>query len=312
MSLFSAVLPDGEFRAAKCEMLDQLIAVGDGSAALLYLYVLRHGHQTNATQAMRDLRFTQEQFDKAAFTLTNLSISQAAAHETQKPKSAPRYAASELRTARLEDHRFRSVCAFAESTFNTPINESMLRALYTVYEHIGLPAEVMMELISYLKADKDSVTSRDLVREASIWSDRSLFTVADAQKYLSALQLQKPLRDAIYSIIGVVGRTPTLAEKNLSEFCAERGFTEEAVKLAYDRMMRYHGSYSLNYLKKVLQAWDSKNIHTIAEITAVEPERAADSKPITSNSERSELSSWEQDWLDEMNRRKAARRKDQV
>ena len=113
MSLFSAVLPDGEFRAAKCEMLDQLIAVGDGSAALLYLYVLRHGHQTNPIQAMRDLRFTQEQFDKAAFTLTNLSISQAAAHEAQKPKTAPRYAAAELRMARLEDHRSRSVCAFA-------------------------------------------------------------------------------------------------------------------------------------------------------------------------------------------------------
>ena len=42
MSLFSAVLPDGEFRAAKCDMLDQLIAVGDGNAALLYLYILRH------------------------------------------------------------------------------------------------------------------------------------------------------------------------------------------------------------------------------------------------------------------------------
>ena len=47
MSLFSAVLPDGDFRAANCDMLDRLIAVGDGNAALLYLYILRHGKETD-------------------------------------------------------------------------------------------------------------------------------------------------------------------------------------------------------------------------------------------------------------------------
>ena len=312
MSLFSAILPDGEFRAVKCDMLDRLIAVGDGSAALLYLYVLRHGQQTNSVQAMRDLRFTQEQFDQAAFTLTNLMISHSASSDMKKPEAAPRYSASELKTARFEDHKFRSVCSFAESMLNTPINESMLRALYTVYEHIGLPAEVMMELISYLKADKGTVASRELVREAHIWSDKALLTVSDVQKYLSTLQLQKPLRDAIYKIIGAVGRVPTLAEKNLAAFCAEKGFSEDAVQLAYDRMMRHNGTYSLNYLKKVLQSWDQKNIHTLSEITAVEPERNTEHKNAPVTSENTALSSWEQDWLDEMNRRKAARRKDQA
>ena len=311
MSLFSAVLPEGEFRAAKCDMLEQLIAIGDGNAALLYLYILLHGRHTNTTQAMRDLRLSQEEFDKAAFTLTNLSISQTAAHETQKPKAAPKYTASELKSARFEDDRFRSVCSFAESTLNIPLSESMLRALYTIYEHIGLPAEVMVELISFLKADKGAVSSRELIREAYIWSDKALFTVSEVQNYLSALQLQKPLRDAIYKIIGAVGRIPTLAEKNLVVFCVEKGFSKEAVQLAYDRMMRYNGTYSLNYLKKVLQSWDNKNIHTLSEITAIEPERGADRKTEKPAATGSDLSAWEQDWLDEMNRRKAARRKDQ-
>lgn len=310
MSLFSAVLPEGEFRAAKCDMLEKLIAIGDGSAALLYLYVLLHGRQTNPAQAMRDLRLSQEEFDKAAFTLTNLSISHAAANETQKTKPAPKYTASELKSARFEDNRFRSVCSFTESALNTPLNESMLRALYTIYEHIGLPAEVMVELISFLKADKGTVSSRELVREAYIWSDKALFTVSEVQNYLSALQLQKPLRDAIYKIIGAVGRIPTLAEKNLVAFCVEKGFSEDAVQLAYDRMMRYNGTYSLNYLKKVLQSWDSKNIHTLSEITSVEPERHTDRNSEIPAQQSNDLSAWEQDWLDEMNRRKAARRKD--
>ena len=33
----SVLLPEGELRVARCDMLDKLIAVGDGDAALLYL-----------------------------------------------------------------------------------------------------------------------------------------------------------------------------------------------------------------------------------------------------------------------------------
>ena len=36
----SVLLPEGELRVARCDMLDKLIAVGDGDAALLYLCLL--------------------------------------------------------------------------------------------------------------------------------------------------------------------------------------------------------------------------------------------------------------------------------
>ena len=310
MSLFSAVLPDGEFRAAKCEMLDRLIAVGDGDAALLYLYVLRHGQQTDNKQAMRELRLSQEKFDQAAFTLTNLTITQPAAPLPDKSKTLPHYTIAELRTARTQDHRFRSVCSFSENLLSAPLNENLLRALYAVYEHIGLPAEVMIELLSYVQTERGKIIPRDLLHEAVIWSDRAIFTVAEAQKYLSTLQLNKPLRDAIYRILGVVGRAPTLAEKNLANFCTEKGFTEEAVQLAYDRMMRRNGGFSLNYLKKILQSWDAKNVHTASEITALEPERSNEVIPAAGTTEQNALSDWEQDWLDEINQRKTEYRKD--
>ena len=312
MSLFSAVLPDGEFRAASCDMLDRLIAVGDGNAALLYLYLLRHGKETDSKQAMRELRLSQEQFDQAAFTLTNLTISRSAAAELDKPKAAPRYTTAELRNARKDDHRFHSVCSFSENVLNKPLSESMLRALYTIYDYIGLPAEVMMELIAYIQADRGEVSSRDLLREAYIWSDKALFTVSDAQKYLSTLQLQKPQRDAIFRILGVVGRTPTFAEKNFAAYCLDKGFPEESVQLAYDRMMRRNGVFSLSYLKKVLQSWDAKNIRTLAEITALEPERIVEqsSKPAETAPE-GDLSSWEQEWLREISLRKSEQRKEQ-
>ena len=59
----SVLLPEGELRVARCDMLDKLIAVGDGDAALLYLYILRHGGTDGSAAAptatnVRHLRST--------------------------------------------------------------------------------------------------------------------------------------------------------------------------------------------------------------------------------------------------------------
>lgn len=58
----SVLLPEGELRVARCDMLDKLIAVGDGDAALLYLYILRHGG-TDGSAAARALRLSADRYD---------------------------------------------------------------------------------------------------------------------------------------------------------------------------------------------------------------------------------------------------------
>ena len=68
----SVLLPEGELRVARCDTLDKLIAVGDGDAALLYLYILRHGSEDGRTAA-RALHLSDERYERAAFTLNNLS-----------------------------------------------------------------------------------------------------------------------------------------------------------------------------------------------------------------------------------------------
>ena len=99
----SVLLPEGELRVARCDTLDKLIAVGDGDAALLYLYILRHGSEDGRTAA-RALHLSDERYERAAFTLNNLS----APPRRKIPKRAkmprrstqqPSFAAHETRTA---------------------------------------------------------------------------------------------------------------------------------------------------------------------------------------------------------------------
>lgn len=322
MSLASLLMPEGEFRVIRCEIADKLIQCGDGDAALLYLYIIRHGNRFQEAQAMRDLRLPKERFERAVFTLTNLAIAQSPTATEITPSPAPRYTASELRAARADDHRFRAVCDTAESILGRPLTDALQRTLYTVYNHIGLPAEVIIELLSYLGRDKGAIKGRDIEREACIWSDKGILTTADAQRYLSEVEAEKPLRDALFQTLGVVGRAPTAAERSLIALCLEKGFPPDALQLAIQRMKRGIGQFSASYLRKMLSSWDQKGVHTVAEITALEPESIRKNQPTApvteppfgnaaapaaGSAQPAQLADWEKEWLEEVKRRRAAR-----
>lgn len=319
MSLASLLMPEGEFRVIRCEIADKLIQCGDGDAALLYLYIIRRGSRFDETQAMRDLRFSKERFERAGFTLTNLAIAQSPTAAEVTPAPAPRYTAAELRTARTGDHRFHAICDTAEAVLGRPLTDALLRTLYTVYDHINLPAEVIIELLSYLGRDKGTIKGRDIEREACIWSDKGILTTADAQRYLAEVEAEKPLREALFQALGVIGRSPTAAERSLIALCLEKGFPPDALQLALTRMKRSIGQFSASYLRKMLSSWDQKGVHTVAEITALEPESVQKNQPAAPVSEPpfgstpaqggqpDQLADWEKEWLEEVKRRRKAR-----
>ena len=83
----SVLLPEGELRVARCDTLDKLIAVGDGDAALLYLYILRHGGTADGKAAARALHLSAERYERAAFTLNQLTAP-AVPQKEDKPDGA--------------------------------------------------------------------------------------------------------------------------------------------------------------------------------------------------------------------------------
>lgn len=315
MSLPSLLLPEGEFRVIRCDIADKLLACGDGDSALLYLYVLRRGNAYQEKTAMRELGFSKERYDRAVFTLTSLTIRETvpAPQPSSDPAAAPKYAMNELRQAREGDHKFAAVCVTAEDALGRTLNEGQLRSLYTIYDHLGLPAEVIIELLCYLKRDKGTISRRDIEREAYLWSDMGIYTAQEAQAYLARREAEKPLVGAMLEAMHVVGREPAQAERRLISESIEKGFTPDAVALAVRRMEQNIGKYSLNYLRKILVLWDEKGVHTVSEITALEPETAkkTQSAPTTAaaSAPTGNIEDWERDWLNEMEHRRKTRDK---
>lgn len=297
----SVLLPEGELRVARCDTLDKLIAVGDGDAALLYIYILRHGEVDGRTAA-RALHLSEERYERAAFTLNNLSTPASQTKAAEKAENAaPQYTAAELRRARNEDGEFSAVCDAAENAFGRALTEGMLRSLLTAYDHLGLDGGAIIELLSYLKNEKDEVRLSDIKRETYQWADMGIVNAQDAQQYLARRVNEKPFIEALYRALGADPAQPAPKEQRVCRFALAHGFPAESVELAVRRTEAHQGHRSLDYTLGILRQWEKSGVHTISEITALEPEsRTAavavgqtEAQPTDSGT----LADWEQAWL---------------
>lgn len=304
----SIITSTSELCVLRNDIIDKLILCGDSDGALLYIYIARKSNSFNEKNAIADLKFTPERFEKAMFTLTNLTIA-----TTQplvlpsKPLDAPKYNMRELKSSRSSDEKFSTICNTAESIFGRTLTESHLRSLYTVYDHVKLPAEVIIELLIYLKQEKEVVRRSDIEREAHTWADMGLFTQQEATAYLTKRQLEKPLIKAMQEALGLAGREPTVTEYSYySEFVA-KGFSHEAVALAAQRSEKQLKKFSWKYIRGIINRWDDMGAHTLTEILAIDPERTPTKnsyeKPAPAPSKPTDdtvLEAWEKDWLEQL------------
>lgn len=303
-------LPDGAYRVALCDVLDKLLACRDGDSALLYLYCLRNGTPKTPAEertATAFLGFSQERLDRAWFTLSSLTISQISTQSSPTAEGAPVYPVSELREQRKQDNGFSAVCNTAENLLRKPLTESQLRQLYTAYEHLGLSADAIIELLSYLKNDRGVIRVSDLRQECYLWADMGIYSGEQAQGYLSRLNAEIPLAKSLLTEIGSQDRALKPPERRLVTFALAHAFPPEVLTLAIRRAKERIGKFSVDYIRGILDTWDKKGLHTIAEITALEPEAERKNTSATTaqrSADNDRLASWEKDWLEEVARRK--------
>ncbi len=302
MSAIPVRLPENEMRVVSCEMLDKLIKIGDGDAALLYLYMVRNGNGTEKENALRELNFSQDRYERAVFSLSGLSTPPVTDQDKQQ-QGAPKYTIEELRRAREDDHKFSAVCHIAEDTLGRTLTEPQLRCLFTAYDHLGISAEAIIEMLAYLKNEKEIVRTTDIRREAYKWADMGVVSAKDAQNYIARLESEKPFTEALYRAIGADTEQPSPKAQRICTFAISHGFPPEAVELASKRTATNKGRRSLDYTLGILRRWDSVGVHTVSEITALEPEVRVP-VPVqavaggTEATENAVLEQWEQDWAE--------------
>ncbi len=303
MSLDFLSAPGNDFLLAERRVADKIIRCADGDSALLYLYILQQGSAFEETAAKNALHFSDERFARAAFTLSSLEIV-----KTMPDAAAPtlpEYAPETLREARGSDHKFSAVCQTAESVFGRTLSESLLRALFLAYDYLGLPADVIILLLTDLKEKKKRFTKKALTDAAFLWADMGIDSLSKAMDYLNKQEALRPAAAGMLEALGLPDRPVTAAEERYLADFLQKGFPPEALALAKQRMEDAIGKFSWKYLNGILNKWHQAGVHTVSEINGLEPAKtarktAAEKNYIHQPTPEGQLADWEMQWLREL------------
>lgn len=268
---------------------DKLISAGDGDSALLYIYLLRRGEAPDAELASA-LGMDERRLASAAERLRSLGLLSSAAAVTRvpPPQELPEYTAEDVVRRSDEDPAFRGVLAEAERLLGHTLSGADTRTLFGIYDFLGLPVDVIMELMHHcadearLKFGPGRVpTMRQIEKEAYVWANREIMTFEQAEEYIRS---RARLRDAMEDVkraLGIGGRQLSPSERKYIESWLELGFGPEALALAYDRTVTNIGQLKWSYMNKIVLSWHDKGLHSPEEIERGDAPRRSAAKSQT-------------------------------
>ena len=148
------LLLPGDILSMTTRAADRLMGAGNGDAALLYLWLLRRGGRLEPESARRALKWDVPRLEAALSALVGLGLADGtAAPEAparMEPEGPPEYTAADI-TRELEDgaSSFPGLVNEVQRRLGKILSTSDLKSLYTLYDYLALPAEVICLLVSW-------------------------------------------------------------------------------------------------------------------------------------------------------------------
>ena len=273
---------------------DKLLASADGTAALLYLHILRAGG-FSLTEAARVLRRSEADVTLAAETLRRLGL-MPVPPEPLPEETLPQLTARDLRDIASKDNAFQGLVAEAEKLLGRVLSDNDLRVLFGVYDHLGLPADVILLLLHHCIDEYQArsgpgrmPTMRYIEKEAWFWAGQEIVNLDAAEEHLSRCRARRDAAEQAKEVLEIRGRSLTASERNYLESWLDMGFGPEALAIAYDRTVLRTGRLTWKYMDTILKSWSDKQMFTPAEIEEKDPAQRARGRagaPAQSNSEK--------------------------
>lgn len=269
---------------------DKLIAAHDGDVALLYLHWLRNG-SLDQEKAAHDLCRTLQEIRAAEEKLRRMDVlgvgaapaaSASPAAPVAEPAPAevlPEYTAAEISRRSTGNEALSVIYGEATQVLGHALNANELRVLFGIYDHLGLPPEVILELLHYCaelnrwkyKGER-RLTPNFLEKEAYAWASREILTLDQAEEYIHAQRQRHSDIGRIQEALGLPALSAT-QRKDLDAWL-EQGFGEEAIAIAADRTLTNTGALKWSYMRKILQSWQEKGLHSPSDIQEKDPARS--------------------------------------
>lgn len=289
MAANTAFFPGG-ILSLTAEAADRLLSAGEGDAALLYLRLLR-SDGGDRQGARRALGWTEERVYAAWKTLEKLGLvdpdAPAEAPQKLEADEPPEYTAADL--ARELENRasaFPLLVDEAQKSLGKVLSTADLKSLYTIYDHLALPPEVILMLVHHCVRQTEEKYGpgrrprmSQVKREAYAWSRAGADTAEAADAYLRRLDTLRDRENRLLPLLGVRGRGAVEGERKYLAAWADWGFEDEAVALAYERTVLRKGGLNWAYMNSILKNWHAAGLHTAAQVEAGDGKNRATRRP---------------------------------
>ena len=273
--------------------VDLIIGLRDGDAALLYLYLCRHG-MGDRDQIARNLYMPKQRLNEALERLEMLGLypltdpaSPESTGSSPAPvidstgKSAaipglaelPPYTAAEIRARKDSDSAFSALVSEAQLIMGRPLSTPDLVKILGIYDHLDLPPEVMMELMNFVAdlyrwkyGESRRPSARAFELEARNWVERGITDFESAEQYIKSARERRSQEGSIKTAMKIEGRDFTDTERRYVEQWLDWGFGPDAIAVAYDKTVTNTRKFSPAYMNKILMSWNEKGLHTLDDI----------------------------------------------
>lgn len=252
--------------------LDALIACADGDAALLYIHIARTG-DFSLTRACRDLKRSEGDILRAAETLRRLGL--ISDERELQNETLPQYTAADITLRAKTDPAFEGIVFEAQKALGKTLNSNDLNILFGIYDHIGLPADMIFLLLNHCiditrtrYGEGRTPTMKTIEAEAWFWAKNEINTFDAAEEHIHREKQRGEMLGQVKTLLQISGRNLTPGETRYITSWLEMGFTPEALAEAYERTVMGTGKLAWKYMDKIVTSWHEKNLHTVEAISA--------------------------------------------
>lgn len=256
-----------------------LVESGDGDGALLYLALLECGG--DADKAAGRLRWEDGRLRPAWQRLAALGLAPARPDAPPPPprqdERLPEYTRGDIAAALEKEPEFQGLCRELEGMLGRVFTDSDLRCAYTIYDHLGLPPEVIIHLTGWVIGRERRVKNNpaacprmpQVQREAFKWKRLGLDTWERAEDYLRRQEAVDGREWAVLQAVGVTERRPAVEkEREYIAAWVDMGVSDELIRMAYERTVYQKKAMNWPYMNKILLSWHQAGYKTPQQVEA--------------------------------------------
>lgn len=261
----------GQVLAIAAQAADRLLKLDSGDAALLYLQLLRHG-------SAEGLKWTDPRFQAALDQLRAQGLAPDRLPAPEPPPAPeappPEYATEDITQALAEEHStFPALVGEVERRLGKRLSTADLKNLYTLYDHLALPAEVILMLVGWCideTARKYGPGRKPFLsqikKEGFSWARLGVDTMERAEERIAALTRLRGREGEVLRLLDITPRPLVQREKDYIAAWDGMGFDDEALRMAYERTVLKKQSMDWGYMNGILRRWHEKGLHTAAAV----------------------------------------------